>query len=88
MTGKYVFRSHEVPESKWPGGATKIIDSKNFELTPMAMLMIEIEPRGIREIHRHPDADEIQYYLSGQARMTGFNAVSNARTFNYGPGAR
>ncbi|TCT34834.1 cupin domain-containing protein [Martelella mediterranea] len=86
MTGKYVFRGADVPESKWPGGATKIIDSKNFELTPMAMLMIEIEPGGMREIHWHPDADEIQYYLSGEARMTVFNAVSNARTFDYSAG--
>lgn len=86
MTGKYVFRGKDMPESKWPGGATKIIDSKSFEVTPMAMLMIDIEPGGMREIHWHPDADEIQYYLSGNARMTVFNAVSNARTFDYGPG--
>lgn len=86
MTGKYVFRGGDIPENTWQGGATKIIDSKNFDVTTMAMLMIKLEPGGMREIHWHPDADEIQYYLSGQARMTVFNAVSNARTFNYGPG--
>lgn len=86
MTGKYVFRGGDIPENTWQGGATKIIDSKSFDVTTMAMLMIKLEPGGMREIHWHPDADEIQYYLSGQARMTVFNAVSNARTFNYGPG--
>lgn len=86
MTGKYVFRNTDVAESKWPGGSTKIIDSRQFGVTPMAMLMIELEPGGMREIHWHPDADEIQYYLSGQARMTVFNAVSNARTFDYTAG--
>ncbi len=37
----------------------------------------------MREIHWHPDADEIQYYISGKARMTVFDAVNNARTFDY-----
>jgi len=37
----------------------------------------------MREIHWHPDSDEIQYYISGQARMTVFDAVNNARTFDY-----
>lgn len=86
MTGKYVFRGKDIPASKWPGGATKVIDVKNFDVTSMAMLMIEIEPGGMREIHWHPDADEIQYYLTGQARMTVFNSVANARTFDYTAG--
>ncbi|PZQ49355.1 MAG: cupin [Rhodovulum sulfidophilum] len=83
MTDKYVFRGKDVAETKWNGGATKIIDSATFKVTPMAFLMIELEPGGMREIHWHPDADEIQYYISGSARMTVFNAVSNARTFDY-----
>jgi oxalate decarboxylase len=83
MTGKYVFRASEIEETKWSGGATKIIDSKKFEVTPMAFLMIDIEPGGMREIHWHPEADELQYYLSGKARMTVFNAVNNARTFDF-----
>lgn len=86
MTGKYVFRGKDIPSSKWPGGSTKVIDSCNFGVTSMAMLMIEIEPGGMRELHWHPDADELQYYLSGEARMTVFNSVSNARTFDYSAG--
>lgn len=86
MTGKYVFRGKDIAASKWPGGSTKIIDINNFDVTSMAMLMIEIEPGGMREIHWHPDADEIQYYLRGQARMTVFNSVANARTFDYSAG--
>jgi oxalate decarboxylase len=83
MTDIYVFRGADVAETRWNGGATKIIDSATFKVTPMAFLMIELEPGGMREIHWHPDADEIQYYLSGSARMTVFNAVANARTFDY-----
>ena len=86
MTGKYVFRGADIAAKEWSGGRTRIIDNHSFGATAMAMLMIEIEPGGMREIHWHPDADELQYYLSGQARMTVFNAVSNARTFNFVPG--
>ncbi len=86
MTGKYVFRASEVPPKSFAGGATKIIDSKTFEVTNMAALMIDLEPGGMREIHWHPNADEIQYYLGGKARMTVFDAVNNARTFDYSSG--
>jgi oxalate decarboxylase len=47
---------------------------------------MEIEPGALRELHWHPDADEWQYYLEGQARMTVFDATSKARTFNYTSG--
>jgi oxalate decarboxylase len=40
----------------------------------------------MREMHWHPDADEWQYYIAGQARMTVFGAQSNARTFDYRAG--
>lgn len=83
MTGKYVFRGADIAGNTWPGGATKIIDSKTFDVTAMAMLLIDLEPGGMREIHWHPDADELQYYLSGHARMTVFNSVSSARTFDF-----
>jgi oxalate decarboxylase len=45
-----------------------------------------IEPGAMRELHWHPDADELQYYLSGEGRMTVFDATSKARTFNYQAG--
>lgn len=86
MTDKYVYKASEVAPNHFAGGATKIIDSRRFPVTNMAALMIDLEPGGMREVHWHPDADEIQYYISGKARMTVFDAVSNARTFNYTAG--
>lgn len=83
MTGKYVFRGADIAANKFAGGETKVIDSKSFEVTSMAMLQIDLEPGGMREVHWHPDADEIQYYISGKARMTVFDAVNNARTFDF-----
>jgi oxalate decarboxylase len=52
----------------------------------LAALIIELEPGAMREIHWHPNADEWQYYIEGEPRMTVFDATSKARTFNYGIG--
>jgi oxalate decarboxylase len=40
----------------------------------------------MRELHWHPNADEWQYYISGEARMSVFAAENNARTFNFQAG--
>lgn len=83
FTSKYIFRASQMKKNEFAGGATQVVDSKNFAVTNMAALFIDLEPGGMREIHWHPDADELQYYLSGKARMTVFDAVNNARTFDY-----
>lgn len=83
FTDKYVYRASEFPKNKFEGGATQVVDSSNFEVTNLAALFIDLEPGGMREIHWHPDADELQYYISGKARMTVFDAVNNARTFDF-----
>lgn len=83
FTDKYVFRASDVAATPFPGGATKVVDAKTFGVTNLAALFIDLEPGGMREIHWHPDADEIQYYISGKARMTVFDAVDNARTFDF-----
>jgi len=83
----YTIHSNEVQPTQWgEAGATKIIDAKNFPVTNMSALIIDLEPGAMREIHWHPDGDEWQYYLSGEARMTVFDATSKARTFNYRAG--
>lgn len=82
----YVFHASRVPSNKFDGGATKVIDSRQFPATTLAALIIDLEPGAMREVHWHPDADELQYYIRGEARMTVFDAVHNARTFNYRAG--
>lgn len=86
FTSKYVFRASKYPKNKFEGGATQLIDKSTFEVTDLATLIIDLEPGGMREIHWHPDADELQYYISGHARMTVFDAVNNARTFDFAAG--
>ena len=82
----YVYHASKQAANRFPGGATKVVDAKVFPETNLSALIIELEPGAMREIHWHPDADELQYYLAGEARMTVFDATANARTFNYRAG--
>jgi oxalate decarboxylase len=70
-----------------PGGTVRIVDSTNFPAaTTIAAALVEVKPGGMRELHWHPSADEWQYYISGQARMTVFGANGEANTFDYQAG--
>jgi oxalate decarboxylase len=69
------------------GGTVRISDSSTFPAsTTISAAFVEIEPGAMRELHWHPNADEAQYYISGQARMTVFAAAGAAGTFDYRPG--
>jgi oxalate decarboxylase len=82
----YTLHASELHASPYEGGSVKIIDVGNFPETTLSALIIELEPGALRELHWHPNADEWQYYLEGEARMTVFDATSKARTFNYRSG--
>ena len=82
----FTFHASKYPATQYSGGSIKTIDIREFPETTMSALVTEVEPGGMRELHWHPDADEWQYYLEGEARMTVFNATSNARTFDYRAG--
>ncbi|SFJ12865.1 oxalate decarboxylase [Paenibacillus sp. UNC496MF] len=70
-----------------PGGTVRIADSGNFPIAKtIAAALVEIKPGAMRELHWHPNNDEWQYYLSGQARMTVFGGNGIARTFDYRAG--
>ena len=69
------------------GGTVRITDSTSFPAaTTIAAAYVEVEPGAIRELHWHPNANEMQYYIAGQARMTVFAAEGAAGTFDYQPG--
>ncbi len=69
------------------GGTVRISDSTSFPVaTTIAAAFVEVEPGAMREMHWHPNANEAQYYISGQARMTVFAADATAGTFDYQPG--
>jgi oxalate decarboxylase len=51
----------------------------------IAAALVDVEPSGMRELRWHPNADEWQYYIAGQARMTVFRS-GGAATFDYQAG--
>jgi oxalate decarboxylase len=69
------------------GGEVRIVDSRQFKVsTTMAMAMVTIHPGGLRELHWHSNADEWQYYISGQARMTIMTTGGRGRTMDFETG--
>jgi oxalate decarboxylase len=68
-------------------GSVRIADSHNFPVaSTIAAALVDVKPGGMRELHWHPNADEWQYWISGQARMTVFAAGGRARTFDFHAG--
>jgi oxalate decarboxylase len=83
----YTWRMMGQEPIKVPGGELRITDSRNFTVSKtIAAARLDIEPGAMRELHWHPNADEWQYYLSGQGRMTVFASGGKARTFDYQAG--
>jgi len=75
------------PDYQTASGSVRIADSHNFPVsTTIAAALVEVEPGGLRELHWHPNADEWQFWISGQARMTVFAAGGRARTFDFHAG--
>jgi len=68
-------------------GTARILDATNFPISKtIAAALVEVEPGGLRELHWHPNADEWQYYISGEARMTVFASSGRAQTFDFQAG--
>jgi oxalate decarboxylase len=83
----YTWHMHAQEPTKAPAGQVRITDARNFTISErIAAALVEIEPGGMRELHWHPNADEWQYYLKGQGRMTVFASSGKARTFDYQAG--
>jgi oxalate decarboxylase len=69
------------------GGTLQMADSTIFKAsTDIAAALETIKPGGLREMHWHPNADEWQYWIKGEGRMTVFNAGPQAQTQDFRPG--
>ncbi|HKT90323.1 MAG TPA: cupin domain-containing protein [Candidatus Sulfotelmatobacter sp.] len=79
------FASQMKPTKITAGGSVKIIDRKSFPATNIAAAIVSVKPGGMRELHWHPNEDEWQYYVKGDARMTVFSAGGRARTMDFHP---
>jgi len=84
----FAFRTMEMPPTKrTKGGEVRIVDSSKFKASAtVAMAMVTVHPGGLRELHWHPNADEWQYYISGQGRMTVVATGNRARTMDFQEG--
>ncbi len=83
----FTYKMHKQEPIKTKSGQVRIVDSLVFAASKtIAAALVEIEPGGMRELHWHPNGDEWQYYISGQARMTVFGSEGLARTFDYQAG--
>jgi oxalate decarboxylase len=68
-------------------GTIQIADSSVFKVSQtVAAALQTIKPGGLRELHWHPNADEWQYWIKGEGRMTVFNAGPRAQTQDFRPG--
>ena len=68
-------------------GSVRITDTSVFPVSKtIAAALVEVLPGGMREMHWHPNNNEWQYYLEGQARMGVFAASGQARTFDFQAG--
>ncbi|MGI4859856.1 MAG: oxalate decarboxylase family bicupin [Janthinobacterium lividum] len=75
------------PNKVTRGGQVQIVDSKNFTISKtVAAALVTVRPGGMRELHWHPNADEWQYYIKGQARMTVFDTGPKAQTADFKAG--
>ncbi|MFB9980440.1 oxalate decarboxylase family bicupin [Mesorhizobium kowhaii] len=69
---------------KMKHGTVRITDSDVFPASKkIAAALVEVEPGAMRELHWHPNTNEWQYYIQGQARMGVFAASGAARTFDF-----
>jgi oxalate decarboxylase len=77
----------QTPVRKTAGGMVQIADSRNFKAsTTVAAALVTVKPGGLRELHWHPNADEWQYYISGEGRMTVFDTGPRAITNDFRAG--
>jgi len=73
------------PTVQSKGGTVSLGNANNFEiLKGLACFLLTLKPKGIREPHWHPNAAELDYVISGRARMTIFSPGDNVDTFEVG----
>jgi oxalate decarboxylase len=84
----YVFRRSDFkPLAETKSGSVALADSTNFLVSKtIAATVVTIKPGGLRDMHWHPNADEWNYWIKGQGRVTVFNTGPQAMTAHFHPG--
>lgn len=69
------------------GGLQRMVSAKEFPISKtITGSVLELLPGALREMHWHPNADEWQYFISGQAEMSVFLAEGTIITEQYNAG--
>jgi oxalate decarboxylase len=83
----FAFRTTQHPAAqKYKNGEVRIIDASSFKISTTSAAIVTVKPGGMRELHWHPNADEWQFFISGQARQTVFATGGRARTMDFETG--
>lgn len=85
---QYTYHWSQQEPLKIPGaGSLKIVDPTTFPASAdLSAALVTIHPGAMRELHWHPHSDEWNFFLSGTARITVYQAPASSQTFDYGPG--
>ena len=85
LTHRYALAAQ--PARKFHGGELRLVTVKDFPIsTTMCGGTMVLEGGALRELHWHPNADEWQYVVSGQMRMTVFASSGRASTVELAEG--
>jgi oxalate decarboxylase len=69
------------PHSAFKGGREWRVGADRFPISETVTgVVLDLEPEGLRELHWHPTADEWQYVIKGQIRVTLFGSHGRFRT--------
>ncbi len=81
------YRLDQQPPKVFEGGREFIVSQKEFPIQiTLTAVRMDLQPGALRELHWHPHADEWQYYVRGQARVTIFGSHGRVRTEEFAPG--
>ena len=74
---------HSIHKSgrEWRVGANEFLISQTI-----TVVIVELEPGGLRELHWHPNADEGQHVISGEVLVTMFGSHGRYRIETLGAG--
>jgi oxalate decarboxylase len=77
------------PQVRRKGGTVTECTVKNFPVvgeSGAAIFLLELEPGGLREPHWHPNAWELEYVVSGKARLGVVTPQGTTDIVDLGPG--
>ncbi len=75
------------PQIKNPGGAVRLINQFSFPvLHELTMYSLELEEKGVREPHWHPNAHELNFLIEGRAKILLLSPDGSVDSFDMFPG--